>query len=84
MTSTICCLFYGGIYLCLGVFLSIPRLYSSFVAIYEIFWVETMKTFEMLLVIVLPINSPVHPAVFWITFFEAVLRESEKDCLSWS
>ena len=54
----------------------------SFVTVSKLFCDELFKKF-LVLAILLPIKSPVVPAVFLIRFLEAVLKASLVDCLAW-
>ena len=56
-SSIIFCVFYGDIYLSLGISLSNPVFSASFCD-------EVLKTFVILSAILLPIKSPVASAVF--------------------
>ena len=75
--SIIFFLSFGDIYLSLSISLSF-----SFVIVSESFCGELLKTFVILLGILLPIKSPVASAVFWITLFEEVLSASVADFLA--
>ena len=78
-SSIFFCLSSGDVYLSIGISLS-----CSFVIVSELFCSELLETFVILSTILLPIKSPVASAVFWITFFEAVLIASQADSLAWS
>ena len=56
----------------------------SFAIPSELFYGEILKTFVVLLAILLPIKSPAVLAVLWIVFVEEVLSASVADCLAWS
>ena len=71
--------FSGDIHLSLGISLS-----CSFVTVSELFSNKLLENFVILLVILLPIQSTLDSAVFWINFFEVVLTASVADCLAWS
>ena len=63
-SSIIFCLFSGDIYLSLGISLSRPIFYASFVTISELFCGEVLETFVILSAILLPIEYPVASVVF--------------------
>ena len=65
----------GDICLSLGFYLSL-----YFVTVSELFCGEIFEIYVILSAILLPIESPVISADYWITLFEAVLRASVADC----
>ena len=75
--------FFWGIYLSLGISISNSVFFVSLSAVSELLCDEVLETFVILSAILLPIKSPVAPAVFWIALFEAVLHASVADFLAW-
>ena len=71
--------FWKYIYPSLGISLS-----CSFVTVSELFYGEFFETFAILLIILLPIKSPVASAGFWMTVFEEVLSASVAHGFAWS
>ena len=72
--------FFWYLYLSLGISLSF-----SFVIISELFCCEFfLNLFNSINNSLIPIKSPVAPAVFWIALFEGVLSASVADSLVWS
>ena len=72
------CLSSGLKHFSLGISLS-----CLFVTVSKLLSSEVLDTFIILPVILLPIKSPVASAVFWITYFEAVLSASVADSVAW-
>ena len=70
------CLFAWGIYLSLGVSLWLSIFSVTFITISILFYGEILKTFVIILAVLLPTRSPVASAVFWIAFSEAILSAS--------
>ena len=83
-SSIIFCLFSGDMYFSLGIYLSIPIFFASFVTVSELFFSKILEGFLILSAIFLPIKSSVAFAVFWIALFEAVLSASVAVFVAWS
>ena len=73
------CLSSGSIYLALDISWS-----CSFITVSELFSCEFLMAFMILLALLLPIESQVGSAVFWVVIFEAGLNEFVADILAWS
>ena len=63
-SSTIFSLFFGDVYLSLGISLSSPIFSASFIIVPELFSGDVRKTFVILSATLLPIKSAVAPGVF--------------------
>ena len=70
------CLFAWDIYLSLGISLLLSIFSVSFITISILFYGEIIKTFVIILAVLLLTRSPVASAGFWIVFSEAVLSAS--------